>query len=662
MKHRMMRRILCAAVCLLVFLQCGLLAMAQDTFLYPSILNYSSSIAYTDAQCGAAFRYLSAVMDPVYVPRVYDLIYRAQYRLSLYGGSNWPYWNTGDAVTQIDDAVLGRQYIYPAKGCNAYARYAAVYTRGTQGTLVRASSYFGRSEPFLPTADQIHTFIRAYADVGERILTGYFNATARELRPHSLFFLAQDPQEDGFYFLCQDGDGNGQTMRYITYAYLAELLRYHTQYGYALAIADTNGGRKTPEEPIWGSVESVSPGNLEFSAQKQNKIALSGYAIHRASGSLRVQLLCDGKVIASGTKTARSDLTKWYPGCTTIGFSVSADLSALTTGRHELSLCVSDANHEIVLWRAQATADNLVHTAELPAEQTVRLTADAPSLQLTGWAYERTGVPLSFSFSVDGDTARPLTAQPRPEVAQTHSDCAFTDVGYDLLLDFPTTQAHNYRIDLYASVNGAQILLRSITAYVPAAPSGSVYPVDVQLHTTPEPTLPFGGTLDKQAVSLLVTYSDGTSSVVTEGFTCTDVRTDVPGKQTVYVQYDTFTCSFEVRVLPQIPPESVHLQAPQQLLQRGKTMRVDTTIDPTQANGYHMQWTTSDSSVATVDETGTVTGLRYGRCTITAQLLDPDGETLCADSVQVRVCSPLRIFLRQILDRIRSVFGVHIYY
>ena len=83
---------------------------------------------------------------------------------------------------------------------------------------------------------------------------------------------------------------------------------------------------------------------------------------------------------------------------------------------------------------------------------------------------------------------------------------------------------------------------------------------------------------------------------------------------------------------------SVNLSAASVSMVRGNTTRLSATVLPWTATNRNVTWTSSDESIATVDEKGVMTAVEVGQCTITAtSVLDPTVSSSCnvtVDTVQ----------------------------
>lgn len=88
----------------------------------------------------------------------------------------------------------------------------------------------------------------------------------------------------------------------------------------------------------------------------------------------------------------------------------------------------------------------------------------------------------------------------------------------------------------------------------------------------------------------------------------------------------------EVKVLPSIPTESMTFEDGQELV-LGATTRLAFSVTPADATIQLLNWTSSDASVATVDNKGYVTAKKYGTTTITVS--QQDGTVIASTLVMV---------------------------
>lgn len=80
-------------------------------------------------------------------------------------------------------------------------------------------------------------------------------------------------------------------------------------------------------------------------------------------------------------------------------------------------------------------------------------------------------------------------------------------------------------------------------------------------------------------------------------------------------------------------PEQITLDSTEFALKEGATKTLVATVLPEDASDKSVTWSSSDESVATVDQNGVVTAVGYGTATITAQTIIPDVKATAAVNV-----------------------------
>ena len=88
-----------------------------------------------------------------------------------------------------------------------------------------------------------------------------------------------------------------------------------------------------------------------------------------------------------------------------------------------------------------------------------------------------------------------------------------------------------------------------------------------------------------------------------------------------------FTASCEVTV--NVPVEGINLNASSVNMPKGKTFQLYATIAPDDAVNKNVSWSSSDSSVVTVDDNGLIKALKQGSATITATTVDGGFSASC---------------------------------
>ena len=91
------------------------------------------------------------------------------------------------------------------------------------------------------------------------------------------------------------------------------------------------------------------------------------------------------------------------------------------------------------------------------------------------------------------------------------------------------------------------------------------------------------------------------------------------------MNYDTGIITRYSSTKPTIPVTGITLSQTMLTLQPGGTKRLTATLAPAYASNQELAWTSSDANVVTVDGSGNVSAVDYGRCTITCTAQDGSG-------------------------------------
>ena len=117
--------------------------------------------------------------------------------------------------------------------------------------------------------------------------------------------------------------------------------------------------------------------------------------------------------------------------------------------------------------------------------------------------------------------------------------------------------------------------------------------------------------------------------VTADSVTFTTYRTDT---MAVIDQYTIYKYAEEV-----IPATGVKVNKTQMFLMVGETGQITSTVSPDDATNKNVTWTSSNESVATVDDKGLVTAVGKGQITIVAKTVDGSFMALCTVYVQEAV-------------------------
>lgn len=185
-----------------------------------------SARAMTEEQGMGAYEIASTQTTAAIAEKAYNILFNATYRITDFGGSLWPVGNGGTYITSMYDEGLGTtvNWNWRAMGCYSYALFVAQYMRGSIGRDNKKTIYTPSQD-----ASVLEEAIRKYADPGE--LIDFTHRTSE----HSISYLASD--DEGFYFISDNGDSRDIRLYYATFDYFASKA-YGTVY-----LFDTNNGK-----------------------------------------------------------------------------------------------------------------------------------------------------------------------------------------------------------------------------------------------------------------------------------------------------------------------------------------------------------------------------------------------------------------------------------
>ena len=103
----------------------------------------------------------------------------------------------------------------------------------------------------------------------------------------------------------------------------------------------------------------------------------------------------------------------------------------------------------------------------------------------------------------------------------------------------------------------------------------------------------------------------------------------------------TATCIVEV-VKDTIGVKTIQLVVDNDTMEVGTAMHVSAIVEPTNATNRDLVWTSSDPSIATVDNKGVVTGKKPGTVTITAKT--KDGKVVAKTTITIQEAGNIEVF------------------
>ncbi len=228
------------------------------TFFTPAKGSFFEAKGTTLEQGLEVYKLLAAQTQPYIAEKMYDIIFRAQYCVTDFGGDLWCNSNYDGQIRSVTDAVLGTvNWGWGGTGCFSYSMFVSQYARGSNG---RNNMY---KLTTTDSATDLKNFLASYADPGEHLHFYYSGSSYGE---HSVIYLAAT--EDGFYYLSENGNSLDIRLYYSSYEYFAGILNMSG--GESMRVYSTNAGKDTPTDP-----DSII---IPFTPQKLSQIVFNGHS------------------------------------------------------------------------------------------------------------------------------------------------------------------------------------------------------------------------------------------------------------------------------------------------------------------------------------------------------------------------------------------------
>ncbi len=146
----------------------------------------------------------------------------------------------------------------------------------------------------------------------------------------------------------------------------------------------------------------------------------------------------------------------------------------------------------------------------------------------------------------------------------------------------------------------------------------------------------FGDIIDTKGMSIVVTYDDGRTETITEGFICTPARLAEGGTQEITVSYGNTTTTFTVEVDSNIKFFAAVANPSTTTIKYGDSIILHAEITGNLPAGATIQWSTDNGNfekVASNDGmTCKITPKSSGDTTITMKVVSADGEVIAEDT------------------------------
>lgn len=141
-----------------------------------------------------------------------------------------------------------------------------------------------------------------------------------------------------------------------------------------------------------------------------------------------------------------------------------------------------------------------------------------------------------------------------------------------------------------------------------------------------------GESFNASGLVITVTYNDGSSEDVSSGFVVTPNGALTISNTSVTVTYGGKTTTIPITVKA-VAVTGVSLNKNSTSIQVGSSETLTATVAPSNATNKNVTWTSSDSSVATVNTSGKVTAVKEGTAIITVTTQDSNKTATCTVTV-----------------------------
>ncbi len=159
----------------------------------------------------------------------------------------------------------------------------------------------------------------------------------------------------------------------------------------------------------------------------------------------------------------------------------------------------------------------------------------------------------------------------------------------------------------------------------------------IEINTLPKKEVFYtGNSFDTSGLSLKVTFEDGTTEIISKGYTWTADSFETAGDKTVYIRYGGAEISLntEVREMPESIVRGISVS--DMKLDYKDASNVPVKIDAPSGTEYYVTYASSHPRVAYVDSEGCIYGLSRGTSKVTCTVTDIYGNSY-TDSCTVKV-------------------------
>ena len=251
----------------------------------------------------------------------------------------------------------------------------------------------------------------------------------------------------------------------------------------------------------------------------------------------------------------------------------------------------------------------------------------------------KSGSAYIVSYNANGGSGAPFSQVKTNGTKMTITKTVPTRSGYDFA-------GWNTRADGKGTTyqaGGSYSSDANVTLYAMwKAKSAPVTLSSISVKTMPsKTTYNVGDTLNTSGLVLKASYSNGTSSSVSSGFTCTPTKLSTAGTQKITVTYSGKTTTFNVTVkavsTPDNPSSKLKSVSVDDITVNYKSSAaLKPKVDATSGLKYTIKYESLNQKIATVDSSGNVYGAKKGSADIKVTVTASDGSYV-TDTCKVTV-------------------------
>ena len=420
-------------------------------------------------------------------------------------------------------------------------------------------------------------------------------------------------------------------------------------------------------------VHSIDDENIYYNISiTVNAIPVQSITFEESSATLYVEGTLQ-LTPSVGPENATNSLINWSSNNESVAtVSDSGLVTAVSIGGATITATAVDGSGvygtisiSVVAKPAEPTWEEVTDASRLQAGDVILITNDSASVELDGFSSTSTVYGITTSYSTKPVGLYPLTlvagSSSGTFALKNGSDYLYWNSGNSLETTSSISAKSSWTFSGASNIQNSQDSTRKIqyntssprfacytssqgalTLYVQtnSAPVAPVYPTEISL--SGNNSISIGGTSQLEVAYTPaetnvknVTFSSSNANVATvsnTGLVTGIAQGNVTITATAEAATGTITATSSITVTS-ISVTSVSLDTNSATVKTGKTVTLVATVYPSNATNKNVSWSSSATSIATVSNSGVVTGVSAGSATITVTTADGNKTAQCVVTV-----------------------------